>query len=95
MAGMPAARDEPDVVAVLRTNAERVHRIASRLGLSNVRVASTGRVVVDVAEGGNYDTLADFDEAVAAELGVRVDAQPAEVLDQPGHSRDLDDTVAV
>ncbi len=95
MAGMPASSGEPDVVVTLRANGERVNRIAARLGLSNVRVASTGRVVVDVAEGGNYDTLADFDEAVAAELGVRVNAQPAEVLDQPGHSRDLDETVAV
>lgn len=94
MAGMPA-RDTGAVIEVLRSHRDQVAKIAARFGLSNVRVAPTGRVIVDVGDGGNYDTLAAFDAAVAEEIGVRIDAHPAEVLQQPGHSPDFDEAVVV
>lgn len=90
-----APTGRPDVQRQLQANRDRLLEIASEFGLSNLRVAPTGRLVVDVSEGGNYDTLAAFDQAVADELGIRVDAHPSEVLDQPGHGADLDAAVPV
>lgn len=84
-----------DIVRQVHANRERILEIASEFGLSNPRVAPTGRLVVDVHGDGNYDTLAAFDQAVAEELGLRVDAHPAEVLDRPGHGTDLDAAVPV
>lgn len=94
MAQVPSAHEQ-DIVEAVRAKRERVNQIARRFGLSNVRIAPTGRALVDVGEGGNYDTLAAFDQAVAEELGLRIDAHPAEILDRPGHSRDFDEAVPV
>ncbi|MDP8927030.1 MAG: hypothetical protein M3O70_00220 [Actinomycetota bacterium] len=94
MVEMPYAQDQ-DIVTAVRAHRERVVEIARRFGLSNLRIAPTGRALVDLDEGGNYDTLAAFDRAVAEELGLRIDAHPAEVLGRPGHGRDFDDAVPV
>lgn len=84
-----------DIVAAVRANRERLIEIARRFGLSNLRIAPTGRSLVDISQGGNYDTLAAFDQAVAEELGLRIDAHPSEVLRRPGHGRDFDEAIPV
>ena len=94
MAGLASA-SEGDIVEAVRAQRNRVLELARRLGLSNLRIAPTGRALVDVGEGGNYDTLAAFDQAVAEELGLRIDAHPSEVLQGPGHGRDFDQAVPV
>lgn len=94
VAQVPSAQEQ-DIVEAVRGKRESVIEIARRFGLSNVRIAPTGRALVDVGEGGNYDTLAAFDEAVEEELGLRIDAHPAEVLERSGHSRDFDQAVPV
>lgn len=94
MTGLASA-SEGGIVEAVRAERHRVLEVARRFGLSNLRIASTGRVLVDMGEGGNYDTLAAFDQAVAEEFGLRIDAHPSEVLERSGHGRDLDEAVPV
>lgn len=91
-----AARpEEGALLMTLRAHRHHLERIAARHGLSNLRVAPTGRALADVEPGRNYDDLAAFDAEVERDLGVRLDVHPAEVLGQPGHGRDLDRAVAL
>lgn len=94
MTGLASA-SQRGIVEAMRAERQRVLEVARRFGLSNVRIASTGRVLVDMSEGTNYDTLAAFDQAVADELGLRIDAHPSEVLERSGHGRDFDEAVPV
>jgi hypothetical protein len=43
-----------DVIASFRRHADDISEIAREFGSSNVRVAPTGRAIVDVSEGGDY-----------------------------------------
>lgn len=95
MAGNSGFDGHEDRLAVLRAHRQTVDAIAARHGLRNLRVAPTGRGLADLAAGRNYDDLAAFDEDIARELGVRLDVHPAQVLDQPGHSRDFDEAISV
>lgn len=80
----------PAAAEVLQRRREVVLQLAAEHGLSNVRVAGTGRLLVSVAEDRTYVDLADFDAAVEEALGVAVESLPDGVLANVGHSLDLD-----
>jgi hypothetical protein len=87
----PAQRREVVDIQDLRRHRDVVLRLARQHGLTNIRISTTGRLLVSVANNRTYVDVANFDAAVEESVGVVVDSIPDGVLAQGSHPEDLDD----
>ncbi len=73
----------------VRAHARELRELARSHGLSRIRVASTGRLVVAADDSADYFDLADFQQAASHLLQADVQALPEGVLRNEHASEDL------
>ncbi len=83
------------LLEALREHRDEVDRVAERHGVSNLRMSAGGTLLVH-APGLTYFDLAEFSLGLEDVLGMRVlRYTPDSILQQPGHSTELDEAIAV